>query len=141
MRNSILLLLLFTGLVHSSFAQVKIGDNVDDIESSSILELESDDKGLLITRLTTAQIKNINNPAKGLLVYNTDLNLLQINIGTKETPQWYNLAVTTNEKGALLLPVGTDAERPTSPVEGMLRYNTNSSKFEQYKSGSWTSLE
>ncbi|MDR0681797.1 MAG: hypothetical protein LBG15_08130 [Dysgonamonadaceae bacterium] len=143
MKNSILLLFLFTGLVHSTFAQVKIGNNADNIKSSSLLELESPDKGLLITRLTTEQINAIQNPATGLLIYNTDLNLLQVNIGTEGTPQWYNIAIThiTDNKEAILLPVGTDADRPASPVDGMLRYNTSLSEFEKYENGNWISLE
>ena len=34
--------------------------------------------------------------------------------------------------GALVLPRGTTAERPGSPVTGMIRYNTDSSVFEAY---------
>jgi hypothetical protein len=142
MKNYILLLFLFSGLVHSTFAQVKIGDNVDNIDPSSILELESNDKGLLITRLKTEQINAIPKPATGLLIYNITLNLLQINIGTEENPQWYNIAIThvTKNNEAVLLPVGTDADRPAYPVNGMLRYNIDCSKFEKYEDGKWIRL-
>jgi hypothetical protein len=143
MKIYILLLFLFIGFGRSALAQVKIGDNVENVNSSSILELESTDKGLLITRLTTEQVEAIQNPAAGLLIYNTDLNLLQVNIGTETAPQWYNIAIThiDDNKNAVLLPVGTDADRPTSPQEGMLRYNTDRSEFEMYKGGEWISLD
>lgn len=53
-------------------AQVKIGDNPAAINSSSMLELESTDKGILIPRLTEGQRSNISNPTKGLLVYQSN---------------------------------------------------------------------
>lgn len=38
--------------------------------------------------------------------------------------------------GAVIVPVGTTAQRPTG-VQGMIRYNTTTSKFEGYDGGSW----
>ncbi len=38
------------------------------------------------------------------------------------------------------LPVGTTAQRPTSPAAGMVRYNSTQSTFEGYSSGAWSSL-
>ena len=53
-------------------AQVKIGDNPATINSSSLLELESADKGILVPRMTKAQKDAISSPATGLLVFQTD---------------------------------------------------------------------
>jgi hypothetical protein len=39
--------------------------------------------------------------------------------------------------GYLALPSGTTAQRPASPVNGMLRYNTTLSKFEIYQNSEW----
>jgi hypothetical protein len=144
MKKYVFLFFLLTGVSYAMEAQVKIGGNPEvDIDSSSILELESTDKGLLIPRLTTTQINAILNPAVGLLVYNLELNLLQINAGTTETPLWASLsvAVGANNTGALVLPLGTDAQRPEAPVTGMLRYNTTSSRFEIYREGHWDLLD
>jgi hypothetical protein len=41
--------------------------------------------------------------------------------------------------GALKVPAGTTAERPTA-VEGYVRYNSDTSAFEGYASGAWSSL-
>lgn len=38
------------------------------------------------------------------------------------------------------LPVGTTAQRPGTPAQGMIRYNTSISGFEGYASGAWSSL-
>ena len=48
--------------------------------------------------------------------------------------------VTLSSTGALTVPVGTTAQRPASPVSGMLRYNTTISKLEIYISSAWIPL-
>ena len=42
--------------------------------------------------------------------------------------------------GAIQLPSGTTAQRPSSPAEGMIRYNLSSSLIEVYIDGQWKSL-
>ncbi|NBW14248.1 MAG: hypothetical protein EBR82_40245 [Caulobacteraceae bacterium] len=42
--------------------------------------------------------------------------------------------------GYLLVPKGTTAERPGSPQDGMIRFNTDASVFEVYESGGWSNL-
>lgn len=42
--------------------------------------------------------------------------------------------------GYVLIPKGTTAERPGSPQDGMIRFNTDSSAFEVYESGGWSNL-
>jgi hypothetical protein len=39
-----------------------------------------------------------------------------------------------------VVPAGTTAERPSSPTNGLIRYNTNTSKFEAYQGGIWVNL-
>ena len=41
---------------------------------------------------------------------------------------------------SLLVPKGSTADRPTSPVTGMIRFNTSTGEFEGYQSGNWRSL-
>ncbi|HEY8191493.1 MAG TPA: hypothetical protein VIG74_03635, partial [Alphaproteobacteria bacterium] len=42
--------------------------------------------------------------------------------------------------GALITPRGDTAQRPASPVNGMLRYNSDSGKFEAYQAGAWQDI-
>jgi hypothetical protein len=63
----VLLLLLIQWQI--SNAQVGIGTTIPD--NSSLLDLTSKSKGLLIPRMTTEQRNQILNPATGLLIYNT----------------------------------------------------------------------
>ena len=66
-----IILFIFTIIASATtFAQVGIGTTTPD--TSSALEIESTDKGLLIPRMTTAQRTAIATPAMGLLVYDTD---------------------------------------------------------------------
>jgi len=44
---------------------------------------------------------------------------------------------TTN---VMLVPKGTEAQRPSTPVNGHLRYNTDDDQFEVYQNGSWREL-
>lgn len=46
---------------------VGVGTTTPDV--SAILEVRSTDKGMLVPRVSTTQLLNIGNPAKGLLVY------------------------------------------------------------------------
>ena len=54
---------------HTSQAQVKIGTNADQVQRSSLLELESQTKGLLLPRLQDTLAINALNPLDGMLIY------------------------------------------------------------------------
>ena len=49
-----------------------------------------------------------------------------------------NVSVNTN--GYLGVPVGTTAQRPGTPANGMIRLNTTNSQFEGYHSSNWQGL-
>lgn len=69
-------LLIFIGVTffHTSYAQLKVGNNPTTLTSSAILEVESTNKGVLFPRVALtgkADQITIASPAEGLLVYNT----------------------------------------------------------------------
>ncbi len=66
-----LLILLFLLVIANISAQVKIGDNPETIDSASLLELESDSKALVLSRVSNDEMNAIL-PLSGALVYNTD---------------------------------------------------------------------
>ena len=68
MKLSILSLLCL--LISSTYAQIGIGTVTPN--KSSILEIQSSDKGVLLPRLTTTERDNITSPAEGLIVFCTD---------------------------------------------------------------------
>ncbi|MCH2020970.1 MAG: hypothetical protein MK207_00715 [Saprospiraceae bacterium] len=51
---------------------VSINENGNLSDQSAILDIQSTDKGFLIPRMLESEKNNINNPASGLLIYQTD---------------------------------------------------------------------
>ena len=88
MRTRIAFHLLIIGLLTGVFAsaQVKIGDNPQNIDAASVLELESTNRVLVITRVDAAQMAAIV-PNPGALVYNTSEGCVFYYNGT----EWINL--------------------------------------------------
>lgn len=79
MKSCILSLILFLstlgviaqGIVVDSLG-VAVNENELSADPSAILDVSSNSKGVLIPRLTTAEIQAIQNPAEGLLVFNAN---------------------------------------------------------------------
>ncbi|MBL7561209.1 hypothetical protein JAO71_15530, partial [Olleya sp. YSTF-M6] len=83
-----LLLILTILLTTNLMGQVKIGDNPQTIDQNSLLELESADKVLVVTRISNAEMIALS-PLNGAIIYNTDENcLFQYNNST-----WTSLCV------------------------------------------------
>lgn len=70
MKYTFLLVLMISTF---SFGQVGIGTTNPDL--TSILDVTANNKGILIPRLTSAQLNSIVSPPQSLMVYNTDVNL------------------------------------------------------------------
>jgi len=45
-----------------------------------------------------------------------------------------------NSSGAFTVPVGNTAQRPSSAVNGMIRYNTNTARLEGYINSAWANI-
>ncbi|GMN05749.1 hypothetical protein MTsPCn5_11380 [Croceitalea sp. MTPC5] len=114
-----ILLCLSTG--HILKAQVKVGDNPQNIDASSLLELESNNRVFVISRVNDAQMQNIT-PLNGAIVYNTDEQCVFYYDGV----QWVNLcseANTTNVSLELideaLVLTDSDGNSVSVPLEGI----------------------
>ncbi|MCK7589766.1 tail fiber protein [Subsaxibacter sp. CAU 1640] len=68
MKYIALLIAFFIGII--TYAQVGIGTSTPD--NSSVLDISSSDKGILIPRLSAIERLSITSPAEGLMVYQTD---------------------------------------------------------------------
>lgn len=104
-------------------AQVKIGENIEEISPFALLELESTDAGLILPRMTTAQRDaafNQDTPV-GTVIYNMDKNQVQ----------YLHFEITadgkiTNHKvweGATDEVVFIGSDFPTDPNNGDLYYD------------------
>ncbi|RYC50199.1 hypothetical protein DN53_05975, partial [Flagellimonas olearia] len=86
MKTHILYLVIGLLMINTLSGQVKIGNNPQTLHPASVLELESSTRALVITRVTTGEMNNIN-PLAGALVYNTDEDCLHYYNGT----EWINI--------------------------------------------------
>lgn len=133
-------LLLVLGIICVNFpilAQVGIGTTSPD--ASSILDLTTTDKGLLIPRLTTSDRNAIASPANGLMIYNTDSNEFQFNSNTPATPIWLAFSLTpttTSSPGDSMKYNNTDTTTNLNvntaiqlPVFGSIEWNDNGSLY------------
>jgi uncharacterized protein (TIGR02145 family) len=68
---------------------------------SAVLELRSNDRGLLLPRLTSAERSAIGSPAEGLVIYNTTEGCVEINLGSSASPDWNCLLAITGRVGSL----------------------------------------
>lgn len=71
MKTRVLFLMLFFGLMMSAQAQVSINQEGNDPHESAMLDVSSNDKGLLIPRMSSVERQDIQNPANGLMVFDT----------------------------------------------------------------------
>ncbi|MBK8699011.1 MAG: hypothetical protein IPN29_05510 [Saprospiraceae bacterium] len=98
MKN--ILLTIFMVISFGLIAQ--IGINTMSPDSSSILHLNSDTKGIIPPRMPKTNRDNIINPATGLLVYQTNnVPGYYYNAGTPALPQWEGLVSGTPGSGNL----------------------------------------
>ena len=130
--NKIAYCLIVLLCVHSNcFSQVGIGTT--DPDGSSVLDIESINKGILVPRLSNSQISTITEPATGLLVFNSDLNEFQFNCGNKLSPDWskisHNMSVkysNTNTTTNINTPTFTNV-----PIFGAIDWNDDTSLYNQ----------
>ena len=78
--------------INGASADSKVGIGTTNPNLSSLLDLSSTNKGLLIPRMTILERQAIADPASGLLVFQTnDIPGFYYNNGTPSAPVWINL--------------------------------------------------
>ena len=70
----------------------------------------------------------------------TGLSWSADNSGTLELQATSGLVTMQTVVGGLIVPTGTTAQRPSSPIAGTLRYNSTTTNVEVYKGGIWGSV-
>lgn len=70
------ILLLALTISFSLISKAQVGINILEPDSSAVLHLESTDRGFLLPRMNDTQMRDIQNPANGLMVYNLSDSLV-----------------------------------------------------------------
>lgn len=96
MQKILLAFTLSTLLTATGYAQVKVGDNPTAINPRSLLELESNNKGLLMPRMTNTQIAAMTGAPTGMLVFSSTDSALYLRRDTG----WAVLALGNNSSAA-----------------------------------------
>ena len=129
-KISIVSLIIGLLMINTLSGQVKIGNNPQNLNPASVLELESTNRVLVITRVTDAQMDLIN-PLEGAIVYNTDQECLHYYNGT----EWINIceeldnSFTVSTRAdylSLLNPQARDSTvviSQTNNPDGSINYN------------------
>ncbi len=81
--------------VVSTYAQLRVGPTTGTINGSASLDVKagpypsgSPFRGLLPPIMTISERNQIQNPATGVFLYNTDYKQIEVNIGTPSSPVW-----------------------------------------------------
>jgi hypothetical protein len=99
------------------------GNRIDTTTSNSNLELRANGTGFIIVEGFDVQENEIRSNN------NADITLTPTGIGI----------VTVNSTQSIQIPVGGTGDRP-SGVNGMIRYNTDLTRYEGYNNGNWLAL-
>ncbi|HEV8271172.1 MAG TPA: tail fiber domain-containing protein [Chitinophagaceae bacterium] len=95
MKRKLLLVQISLFVSYLLFSQgIGIGTNAPD--PSAALDITATNKGLLLPRLSTNSINAINNPARGLLVYDLTTDQLKVNIGAPAAPNFQPITSGNN---------------------------------------------
>ncbi len=86
LNKLLIVIVVVVHLSYSSYSQVTIGDNADPHESA-ILEIVTEDKGVLFPSMSDDDRKSLKDPVEGLVIYNTDNNEINFFDGTK----WFGI--------------------------------------------------
>ncbi|CAN1502043.1 hypothetical protein MCEGE10_00530 [Flavobacteriaceae bacterium] len=92
--------LLFSVLLFSGIANAQIGIGTKVPDGSSVLDMSSNDKGVLFPRMITGQRDAIVAPATGLMIYNLTTNAVEVNTGIPPAKNWISVTGATGPQGA-----------------------------------------
>lgn len=102
------------------------------------------ENNVISTTTTDTDLELVANGAGNVIVEdikfdNNYIKSVSTNANIILTPQGTG-SVIVNSNQSLIVPVGTTLERPSTPSNGMVRYNTTLSRYEGYNNGYWLQL-
>ena len=129
MKTILFFLLMIFGFEMS--AQVDISNGVANAAVELNIVSPNNNTGVLIPRLTTAQMTTITTPTNGLLVFNTDVGAFMYNAGTTGTPLWAMVGQNPAMDKTTISAVGN---------QGYVLFNTGDSIMYYSNGTAWVEL-
>jgi hypothetical protein len=97
--------------------------------------------GILISGTATAKTISVDTGITANKILQLDSNgALGIGTASVTAGSILDLYATGSNSSSLLLPRATTADRPSTGIDGMIRYNTSLAKFEVYENGNWFNM-
>ena len=127
--KQLIFLLVLTLIVGIGLQAQGVGVGTSSPHASAQLDLNSTNKGILIPRMSSAQRGAIASPAKGLLVFDNDLNGFWYFNGTG----WVTMNSAAPAPGSFTLPIDTTVNMTARPFS---IYNENTVSTQPVISGS-----
>jgi len=122
---------------------LQMGSNKITALANGTVSTDAINLGQLTTAISgfgTIATQNANNVA----ITGGAIDGTTIGTTTRASGKFTTLAANGNvdftSTGYILIPSGTTAQRPVSPVVGEMRYNTTTNQFEGYANGTWGQL-
>lgn len=125
-----------TSAEHASFVGAERELTIDTTKDTAVIHDGSTTGGFPLLREDLANISGGSFAANVGGTGHTSYNAGDLLVGTGAS----NLEKTSTSTGAIILPVGTTAERPSPAVVGMFRFNSDESQFEGYNGTEWLPL-
>ena len=132
------------GLILERGSDINVGFVYDESEDE-FAAIRSIEQGTMVGDITISGYENISAntvkiqgyTANRLTITDVDKKVVTSDTGTTA----YAEGTVNFNNGRLVLPKGTDAQRPVTPTVGEVRLNTDTDKFEAYfPSGAWSYL-
>lgn len=89
-----------------------------------------------LSTTTTGPINGTTIPSSKTLLVSTDIGVT-VQGYDADTVKYDDANPSFTSTGAIKIPVGTEAQRPGSPVAGQLRFNDDDDAFEGYNGTAW----
>lgn len=115
----------------AAYCQVEITSSTNTLNQKAELEVISPNQntGVLIPRMTSAQIQAIPSPSNGVLAYDTDLNAFVYNAAPSGSKLWVQVG-----------QIPAVSALPAVGKEGMIYYNATDKKTYFYNGTGWVAL-
>ena len=126
--SSFFLLLLLYAV---TFAQDGVGINNDNPDASAILDIASTTQGVLVPRMTAAEMNAIGAPANGLLVYNTSTNTFWF----FNNNDWTEIASSVSSDEIADADSDTKVEVEQTANDNMIRFTMRGTEYFQMTEG------